>query len=476
MTPDRSYQDAGIAFLRQRRRAILADDAGLGKSRQAILAANAEGYDRVLIICPAIGRVSWLTELRKWDSTQRAICTYKSRGKIPTGRVALIVTYDAFSNKKSLAKLRQALQAVAAFGDAAGRFDLAVLDEAHALKTPSANRTQAIYGRRMDFAGSPLADCHAVWVMSATLTPTDASELYTHIKAVLPEVMADLLSGRPQTATNFTAAFCHTQRTPFGTRVLGNNKKAIPRLRAALKPHILSRRKADVAKDLEPITCLDLPLEVTWTSREERLAIETYLTGMLPEDANEEDDEAYLALLGQSLADPAFSGQRRALGLLKTPPAVEWITDFLDSNPGKKIIVFAHHRDVLERLKTALEKYSPVLIMGGTAPTKSVEAVERFQGEVDCRVFLGQTMACGTSLTLTAAHYVLVLEPEGSPVYNYQAISRAHRIGQTEPVFAYFASAHGTLDTKNSQMLRRRAQDHMDLHGFAPEGFSPPTI
>ena len=121
MTPDRSYQNEGVAFLRARQKAILADDAGLGKSRQVIVAANDEGLDRILVVCPAIGRVSWRTELLKWDDTQRAIAVYKSRAKIPPGRIALIVTYDTFSRKNTLQKFLEALRWAVAFG---GDFDL----------------------------------------------------------------------------------------------------------------------------------------------------------------------------------------------------------------------------------------------------------------------------------------------------------------------------------------------------------------
>ncbi len=74
--------------------------------------------------------------------------------------------------------------------------------------------------------------------------------------------------------------------------------------------------------------------------------------------------------------------------------------------------------------------------------------VERFQTDPDCNLFLISLKAGGLGLNLTAAGYVFLLDPWWNPAVEAQAIDRAHRIGQTQPVFAYRMIARGTVEEK----------------------------
>lgn len=458
------YQNQGIAFLAPKDAALFGDDAGLGKSLQLIRAANDAGHERLLVLCPAIGRVSWRLQFKEWDTSSRPVHLYpqETAGLIPDGPVALIITYNWLSQTGNPAMLERMLAA-------AQPFDAAFLDEAQDLRNRKANRTKAVYGRRLDRATGILRGVPVVWPASATFTPKHAGELYPHLRALFPDLLRGLFGGAIPSPTAFEDRFCDKRHTSFGVKIEGNNKHTIPQLRDALRPVFMARRKADVLKDLPPINCVALPLEIG-DKLERDAAVDAFFAEL--EEITDLDEAT--AMLGRALADPQIAARRAALGQVKTEPALEWALDFL-RNTDRKLVIFAHHRDVIKRLVEGLRQGSNcgvVEIHGGTNQAAREAAVSNFQNDPSVRVCVGQTIAASTSITLTAASDVLLVEPDWTPVNNYQAISRCHRIGQSQGVAAYFAYAHGTNDDLIAKTLRRRAQDMADLYGAAPQGFT----
>jgi SWI/SNF-related matrix-associated actin-dependent regulator 1 of chromatin subfamily A len=150
---------------------------------------------------------------------------------------------------------------------------------------------------------------------------------------------------------------------------------------------------------------------------------------------------------------------RRWVGLAKAPAVIEALRDELANEPGKKIVVFGFHRDVLGGLRAALEPFGVSYIDGSTAPGEREAAVERFQTEPDVRVFLGQIVACMESLTLTAAAEVNIIEPLWSPEANVQAASRIRRHGQqSRTLLVRLWSLAGSFDEVVTAILARKAE------------------
>lgn len=461
MKPDpKPYQIAGIDFLAPQDAALLGDDTGLGKSLQLIRAADRRGSRRILICCPAIGRVSWRRQLAEWQTLDPSRPDFyypdETAGVIPTGPLALIVTYEWLSDKR---RAKSFLKALAN----AEPFDVLFADEAHYLKSPSAARTKAVYGARLDRKNSVSEGIPALWPASATFTPNHVGELYTHLRAVLPDVLRDCFRGELPTFAEFRDRYCRTVATPFGVQITGNNRDTVPELAAAIRKRFLVRHKRDVLKELDPITFVDLPFEVPGPPD----TVDTALHNTL--DAAEacgcDDDVLVRSLRALAHNSDQVSTRRRSLGLLKVKAAAQWIADFCGNRPRAKLVVFAHHTDVIETLlaDTTLAAYKPVAIYGQTNNAEKGAIVDAFQNDPNVRLFIGQTIAAGTSITLTAASDVLLLEPDWTPDNNYQAISRCHRIGQQESVTAYFATAAGTIDERIGRVLRRKAQDNAQL-------------
>lgn len=443
--PLRPSQTTGVDFLSTRQVAMLADDTGLGKSAQAIRAADRIGAQRILIICQAIGRVSWALEIPKWQTIPRDVVQFDSRTKmIPPTPVAVVAAFDALSRPSARARLRKMLHQSQMFGT----FDAVIVDEAHHAANPKSNRTKALYGAKMDLAGSVILDVSGreapkVWLMSATLQRKNAGELYPHLAALLPEVLVKLFGFVPR-LDDFVNRFCVVRDTPFGQEITGNNPDTIGELRDALRPFILRRAKKDVAAELGEVLNITLPLPLVSGS------IKTdALTAQLDAAGDDEDLPP----------DPSAAEERRLLGVAKTPAAVEWIKDFLDADPSVKLAVYARHREVLDTLAGALAAYNPLRIDGSTSPGQRTARVQQFQSDPASRLFIGQNVAAGTSITLTAAHHILLLEPEGVAADNHQIVSRLHRIGQTHPVTAFYGFAAGTADERYAARARRRAED-----------------
>lgn len=457
------YQMDGMFFLAGRERALLADDAGLGKSMQMIGAANALGASRIIVVCPAIGRVSWRLQFEIWDTTKRNLLLMPDDlQQIPVaGPCAVIVTFSWLATGTNRDKLRRRLARVA-------RMDVAFVDEAHNLKSRTARRTTAVYGGGLDLSGgSILRGVPRVWVASATFTPLNAAELYPHMRALLPDTTRELFHGRVPNYNMFRDRFCITRNNGYGVEIVGNNPVAIPALRDALAPHILYRRKVDVLAQLPPVTTTLLPVEVG-TAADVKAARE-----MFAADPDALDDDTFLGQLARAYDDPEHATKRRHLGTLKAKALLPWVADFLDNDRARKIVIFAHHRDTIGVLAEGLRSYNPRTITGETPHHLRPSFVSDFQDDPAVRVFIGQNRAANTSITLTAASTVLLVEPDPSPDQNYQAISRAHRIGQPGMVNALFAyTASNPIERRAAQVLQRRATDNAELFGVEATGFA----
>lgn len=463
------YQETGIDFLSARPAALLADDAGLGKSLQLIRAADKVGATRLLVVSPAVGRVSWAIQFQEWDTSGRLVVQFPNQtaGLIPDGPLALIVTHDYLSNTARAASLMQAMMR-------AQPFDAVIVDEAHAFKNPSANRTQMLYGHRAMRRSGLLRpelygghDPKHVWIATATPTPLHAGELYPHLRALFPDVLTSLFNGKMPGHVQFTEWACYVEQTAFGTRINGNRPNAIALLRQAIKPLMLLRTKADVLTQLPPLTTTLLPLEVV------KPADRDAVTDALLDITSLSDDDEFLSAVTSAWTDPHYSTRRKALGILKASAVLPWIKDFLSADPDRKLAVFAHHRDVIDYLRSELAalRIGSCVVDGRTSPPEAAEAVDRFQTEPRCRVFIGQNRAASTAITLTAASTVLLLEPDPSPAINYQALSRCHRLGQRDNVHGVFAAeASNPIEARLINIIRRRAADNRDLFGVETPG------
>jgi len=434
------YQAEGAAWLASKDHALLADEMGLGKSAQVIRACDYAGAFDILIVCPAIGRINWDREFKRFSPMDRPSTPIMTKADKP-GPGVNIVSYDMLATNE---KLKLALMA--------RDWDVLVLDEAHYLKERTAKRTKACYGGNSRQPGLVHVS-KQVWRLTGTPAPNNASELHTHLKSM---GLTDL------PYWDFVFRYCAGFESDYGYKITGH--KNVEELRAMMAPKMLRRRKEQVLSDLPPITVGEVTVDRSEVELDpwfyenvvHQGGVERFLTSLKTIDQSLKSsldvvknnraprvDDVLAVLKSYS---QSTSTLRRYIGLAKLPRVLDIIEAELESGEIEKIVLFAVHQQVIEQTRQRLRQFHPVTLYGKTTAHKRQWHVDKFQKDPTCRVFIGQILAAGTTISLTAASEVAFLEADWVPANNSQAIMRIHRHGQQNKCRARFFTCAGSVD------------------------------
>lgn len=429
------FQHEGAEWLAARRRGFLADEPGVGKTAQALRAADLVGAKRVATICPALGRINWRREHERWSLY---VPEFVSE------------SYDKMLNSQTRDEFR------------AYKPDVVILDEAHYLKSRDAKRTKLLFGQHCHNNGL-LKDVPFVWRLSGTAWLNDITEMWTHLRCDYPELI-DFGQG-PLDFMSFMARYCQFTLDKYSQfKILGNVQENLPELKRILHTVLLRRKAKDVIRDMPELFVGDVEIEAEdqtykaalaeLAEHEEYRDLERVVENALA------DDSAPLWLD----ADPIpLARLRRLVGVVKAPIVADIIHDELKGNAYEKIILFAWHREVLDALETRLRDFGVCCIRGGQTDRVRQAMVDAFQTEAGCRVALVQIAAGHHTITLHAAHHVAMVEQSWTPDINFQAIKRAHRKGQTQPVLARCFGLAGTIDAGLNRVLVRKTRSMAEL-------------
>jgi SNF2 family DNA or RNA helicase len=164
----------------------------------------------------------------------------------------------------------------------------------------------------------------------------------------------------------------------------------------------------------------------------------------LPIDKREKDFDLSQIDKPDSIPFEAISDILKMNAERKLPDAVKYIKDCLEHTD--KVVVFAHHTHIIDGLMDALKEFNPVKVTGSVKNEDRQTAVDTFQADKKCRVFVGNIKAAGVGLTLTAASHVVFVEASWSPADIQQAADRCHRIGQKDNVTVDLLTISGSID------------------------------
>lgn len=419
------YQSAGVDYAMQEANALIGDQPGLGKTAQAIVVANEMKAKRVLVVCPAAVRLQWVREIKTWGlgDTRSYVIQKAAHGVSPLARWT-ITSYDL---------LRGAL--LPAFQR--GGWDLVILDEAHYLKTPTAERTRAAFGgitvkeddegerRRVNQKGVA-EGAQKIITLTGTPLPNRPNEAYTQARA-LDWGCVDFMS-----IDEFKARF-----NPGGTGWEVTHKLA--ELHARLRSSFMVRRmKREVLTQL-PRTSYEIVYASPTGAIKEALAHETMLE---------------IEITGAGVK-AGFDGQistvRKEMGVAKAPHVIEFVNNLLDGGLDK-LVVFGWHREVLDLWQAAWTKakYNPVRIDGSSSMTQREQAKKSFTEDPRCRVIFGnlQSMGTGVDGLQRVCSTVVFGEQSWVPGENEQGVDRLNRMGQEDAVRAIFLVAEGSIDER----------------------------
>jgi SNF2 family DNA or RNA helicase len=305
-------------------------------------------------------------------------------------------------------------------------FDYCILDEAQAIKNGS---TASAKAARLIEADHRLA-------LSGTPIENHLGELWSLFEFLNPGMLGS--------ASAFQS----------GIRSRNPDDRTTEALSRALRPFILRRTKAQVASDLPAKTEQTLLCDLAGAQRRQYDQLRAHYRRDLMKRVDQDGIakskifvlEALLRLRQAAchpgLVDPDRAGEPSAKLDMLIPQLAEV------AGEGHKAIVFSQFTKLLAILKGRLDRegISYAYLDGRTKDRQS--RVTAFQEDPDCRLFLVSLKAGGLGLNLTAAEYVFLLDPWWNPAVEAQAIDRAHRIGQTRPVFAYRLIARNTVEEK----------------------------
>jgi len=422
----RPHQITAADFLAERPSALLADKMRVGKTPSAIGGADRVGAKNILWLTRGAATVEHAKAWIGFQTQPRGVRVLVSRASDP-GEGVNITSYDLASGS-----LREKLQRP---------WDLVVFDESHRLKTRDARRTKAAYGEKWDRAGG-LAECApVVWCLSGTPAPSHPAELWPMLRAIMPGVIPGgkvkgSRPGHPLSYWTFVSRYCRTEENYLGhVRITGG--KNLAELKAAMEPYVLRRSLEDIAPDLPRLSVDILPL--TGGLR---------LPASVADDVREINaalDRSGVAALS-SLA--ASKGElRRLTGLAKVKAVADWAFERLEDG-GSKLVLFAHHVEVVESYRDALRAFGAVSLYGGSSARERREAVERFARDPECRVFVGNLDTAGEAIDLSAADELVFAESSWTPGVNEQAAMRVVNLFKTRPCQAWFATVPGSYDER----------------------------
>jgi SWI/SNF-related matrix-associated actin-dependent regulator of chromatin subfamily A-like protein 1 len=407
------YQIEGIEFARIRNSVLFGDEMGLGKTVEAIGWLNCHPeIESLLIVCPATLKVNWARELAKWlisPCVEVTIINYDMLHTLDTERV----------------------------------YDAVILDEAHYIKNPKALRSKHCLKiqakNKLCLTGTP--------ILSRPI------ELWHLLHFLAPELWPR--GSYMKFAIRYCGAYQRRVRTHNGWRWVWDMRGAtrLDELKMHLSYLMIRRMKSDVLKDLPPKRRQIIELPTVGLNSELRYELKAAATRM--EDLINEYAVDVANLDGAiTTAWNQMAELRHQAGLAKVAMAVDIIHDAVEASG--KVVVFAHHRDVIASLRDALVDYMPAVIHGDTPQAARQGEVDRFQNDDRVKVFIGQIQAAGVGITLTAASHVIFVELDWTPGIVNQAEDRCHRIGQKNAVLVQHLALENSLDAVMAKTLVRK--------------------
>ncbi|MBA3798287.1 MAG: DEAD/DEAH box helicase [Geodermatophilaceae bacterium] len=427
---------------------LLADEPGLGKTAQALLAAKAANAYPLLVVVPNVVKTNWAREAGLWTPNRPSTVIHGNGDTIDGFADIVIVNYDILDRH------------VDWLGDLG--FRGMVVDEAHFIKNKTSQRSQHVlqlsdrirsrsaHPLLMALTGTPLIndieDFSAIWQFLGWINDT--------------KPLAELMESLEETGL-----------TPADPGFYPAARSCVVDL------GIVRRRKVDVAADIPARRIADLPVELdgeasrsireaerdlarrlvsryegALATRTSGLVIEGIDHDLVRQVATWERKDTTTAKTDQNV----FTMMRR-IGQAKAGLAADYAAQ-LARNVGK-VVFFAKHVDVMDIAQQTFTKrgirYSS--IRGQQTPASRQQNIDAFVNDPDVSIVVCSLTAAGVGINLQVASNVVLAELSWTDAEQTQAIDRLHRIGQGDPVTAWRIIAAQTIDARIAELIDSKA-------------------
>ena len=425
---------------------LLADEPGLGKTAEALLAAEAANAYPLLVVVPNVVKTNWAREAARW-TPRRPATVVQGDGEAVDGFADIVVlNYEVLDRHMGW---------LSDFG-----FRGMVVDEAHFIKNKTSQRSQHVLALAdrirsrtvrpllMALTGTPLIndieDFRAIWQFLGWID--DSKPL-----AELMDALED--TGLTPADRGFSAAA----------------------RQCVIDRGIVRRRKLDVAADIPARRIADLPVELDGRAGRSIRAAERDLADRMVtryetalanrSDAGVEgiDHDLIRRVARSELKDTtAQSGENvftmmRRIGQAKAELAADYAAQLARS--AGKVVFFAKHIDVMDAAEEAFARQGVRFssIRGDQTPTARQANIDAFVNDPDVAVAVCSLTAAGVGLNLQVASNIVLAELSWTDAEQTQAIDRSHRIGQAEPVTAWRIIAAQTIDARIAELIGSKA-------------------
>lgn len=488
------HQEDAVKFLVTRKKAILADQMGFGKTASAIVAALEGGYKHVLIVCPASIKETWKNELKnyvsddditivngsKWDDAKFTIINYDILDnfyKIPTQKVTrkeLNVDDDGNVITEVMEKeiVSKNAQIVSNALDKSqlykSHFDLFIIDEAHRLSNSSSGRFKII--KDLLKRSKP----NGIFELTGTMITNGAHNLYNLLKIIGCKVTDNWVDYM----TNYCGAKTFYKKGPrsaytaiflkkYGRRewkdlsysekrlldeylekhcpriVIPGEDTNMDELQEIIKPYYLRR----VTEDLKSMVEKRVKFLHYALSKEEKVSYDNTwgeYQRQLKSENEVKKSEKYKKLIEGSIL-------RQWLADKMIPRTISLVNKCIKD--GHKVIIFCAYDN---EINTFRQKFNGISVYhnGKINLKKKNDAVEKFQNDDNIKVFIGNIQSASVGLTLTAGDVVVFNNFSFVPADNLQAENRIHRLNQTKPCTVYYQSFNGTYFDRMLEIVR----------------------
>jgi SNF2-related domain/Helicase conserved C-terminal domain len=426
---------------------LLADEPGLGKTAQALLAAEAANAYPLLVVVPNVVKTSWAREAARW-TPHRPATVVQGDGETADGFADIVVlNYEV---------LDRHLGWLGDFG-----FRGMVVDEAHFIKNKTSQRSQhvlALSDRIRSRTARPL-------LMALTGTPliNDIEDF-----RAIWQFLGWIDDSKP--LGELADALEDTGLTPADRGFRAAARQCV------INRGIVRRRKLDVAADIPARRIADLPVELNGQAGRSIRAAERDLASRLmaryeaalanrssAADVEGIDYDLVRRVARSELKDATTqSGQNvftvmRHIGQAKAELAADYAAQLARS--AGKVVFFAKHIDVMDAAEQTFARQGVRFssIRGDQTPTARQANIDAFVNDPDVAVAVCSLTAAGVGLNLQVASNIVLAELSWTNAEQTQAIDRSHRIGQAEPVTAWRIIAAQTIDTRIAELIDSKA-------------------
>jgi superfamily II DNA or RNA helicase len=422
---------------------LLADEPGLGKTAQALLAASVSNSYPLLVVVPNVVKTNWAREVELWTPGRTATVVHGDGKDVDAFSDVVIVNYEVLDRHVGW---------LSRFG-----FKGMVVDEAHFIKNLKSERSKNVLAlSRSIRAAQPRA-----LMIALTGTPLindidDFRAIWQFLGWIDDKKPLSTLMGKLE----------DTGLTPADFGFFAEARQAV------VDMGIVRRKKVDVAADIPARRVADIPVELdddlgrTIRAAEAALVARLMTTyrrvRALKPDADQDDLVRVVAHAeleeskGAKTGDNVFTMVRR-IGQAKAGLAADY-TAQLARNVGK-VVFFAKHIDVMDAAEAHFAKagLTSVSIRGDQSPKARQAAIDSFANDPDVSVVVASLTAAGVGLNLQAASNVVLAELSWTSAEQTQAIDRVHRIGQALPVTAWRIIAAHTIDARIAELIDSKA-------------------